>query len=31
MLKKALPVTWEIIFNSIPVFNNQPMAVAEVI
>jgi putative redox protein len=30
MLKKALPVTWEIIFNSIPVFNNQLLAVAEV-
>lgn len=24
MLKKALPVTWEIIYNKIPVFNNQP-------
>ena len=23
MLKKALPVTWEIIFNGDPVFNNQ--------
>jgi len=23
MLKKALPVTWEIIFNSEPVFNNK--------
>jgi putative redox protein len=23
MLKKALPVTWEIIFNNVPVFNNK--------
>lgn len=25
MLKKALPVTWEINFNGIPVFNNKPI------
>jgi putative redox protein len=24
MLKKALPVTWEVHFNGVPVFNNQP-------
>ncbi len=31
MLKKALPVTWEIIINSIPVYNNQPMIATELI
>ncbi len=30
MLKKALPVTWEINVNSISVFNNQTMEVREV-
>lgn len=24
MLKKAIPITWEIVFNDITVFNNQP-------
>ena len=27
MLKKALPVTWEIIFNGVTVFNNKPLEV----
>ncbi len=29
LLKKALPVTWEINYNKLPVFNNQLAAVAE--
>jgi putative redox protein len=27
MLKKALPVTWEIIFNGIEIFNNKPLEI----
>jgi putative redox protein len=28
MLKKALPVTWEISYNGVEIFNNKPAAVA---
>jgi len=30
LLKKAIPVTWEIIFNGQVIFNNKPALAAEV-
>lgn len=27
MLKKIMPVTWQIIFNGVEIYNNQPQAV----
>jgi putative redox protein len=29
MLKKIMPVTWQIIYNGTEIFNNQPQAVAQ--
>jgi len=29
MLKKALPVTWQILYNGTSIFNNQPLTVSE--
>jgi putative redox protein len=29
MLKKALPITWEVLYNGESIFNNQPLSVRE--
>lgn len=29
MLKKALPITWQVLYNGASIFNNQPLTVSE--
>jgi putative redox protein len=29
MLKKALPITWQVLYNGANIFNNQPLTVSE--
>ena len=29
MLKKALPITWQVLYNGVSIFNNQPLTVSE--
>ncbi|MFC4230417.1 OsmC family protein [Parasediminibacterium paludis] len=29
MLKKALPITWQVLYNGTSIFNNQPLTISE--
>jgi putative redox protein len=29
MLKKALPISWQVLYNGASIFNNQPLTVSE--